>query len=332
MDKITVIVPVYNTEKYLSRCIESILQQTHKDLEVILINDGSSDKSGLICDEYAKFDKRVKVIHQTNKGQSSARNKGLEIATGKYIGFVDSDDWIKRDMYEYLIKALKDNDCDIANIDYILVNDERLINQSEESIKIYKNEEILYEYLLEGTIRGSYSFCRNIYKKELFKDVRFPEGKINEDIVTNYKVLANARKMCKSNYIGYYYYQDNNSTTRGGLKSRDFDLIDISKELLDIAKATKNKRIVYLAEVKLARAYFSLLSKIAMYGIEDSLINESKIVKELTYKLRENYFFLLRSPMKKSRKIAMTLICLNIKLLSIPLNIYKRITLLNKGI
>lgn len=111
---ISVIVPVFKVEKFLSKCIESILNQTYTDIEVILVDDGSPDKCGEICDLYAQRDKRVKVIHKENGGQASARNAGLEIATGDYISFIDSDDWIDKDMYEELLRVAKSTDADIV--------------------------------------------------------------------------------------------------------------------------------------------------------------------------------------------------------------------------
>lgn len=329
MEKISVIVPVYNVEKYLHRCIDSILSQTYRNLEIILVNDGSTDNSGEICEWYKEQDKRIKVIHKKNGGQSSARNAGLEIATGEYVAFVDSDDWIIDNMYEYLLGLIKKTESDVATIDFIFARDETenkyRYSKKKINIKVYENKEILREYLIEGTIRGSYSFCRNLYKRKLFKNVKFPNGKINEDIVTNYKVLMNAKRQVKSNYIGYFYFQGGVSTTRAGLRKKDFDLLDASKELVNLTQNESYKDIKYLAEVKLARSYFSLLAKIAFYGIDDKELNEKEIIGYLTRKLRGNYLFLVKSPMPLNRKLMMTLLCININFLKIPLKIYKKL-------
>lgn len=118
--KVSIIVPIYNMEKYLGRCIDSILVQTHTNIEVILVDDGSTDSSPQVCDDYAKRDPRIKVIHKSNGGLSSARNAGLDIATGDYIGFVDSDDYISTDMYKVLAERLDNSDCEIANVMYVI--------------------------------------------------------------------------------------------------------------------------------------------------------------------------------------------------------------------
>ena len=132
--KISVIIPVYNVEKYLKRCLDSVINQTYKNLEIILIDDGSTDKSGNICDEYAAKDKRIIVIHKENGGLSDARNKGLDICTGDYISFIDSDDWIENGFYEYVVNNVKDND--LLIFDYYITN-----GKNSKWIK-YKNTEV----------------------------------------------------------------------------------------------------------------------------------------------------------------------------------------------
>ena len=156
-DLISIVVPIYNTEKYLKRCIESILNQTYQNLEVILVNDGSLDKSGQICNEYAKRDKRIKVIHKENTGSAESRNIGIKYATGKLIGFVDSDDYIDKNMYEMLYKDLKKHDAEIAICNIQMVNEKfsKLKENKEEPIRILDKKEALYS-LIEDDIK-SYS-------------------------------------------------------------------------------------------------------------------------------------------------------------------------------
>ena len=126
MKKISIIVPIYNIEKYLPRCLESILAQTYKNIEVILVDDGSVDNSGMIADTYARNDQRIIVIHQVNKGVSAARNAGLDLATGDYIGFVDGDDYIEPDMYEILMRIIDEQQVDIAHCGYQMVYPSRI--------------------------------------------------------------------------------------------------------------------------------------------------------------------------------------------------------------
>src|SRR4051794_4889210 len=118
MPKISIVVPVYKVEKYIKRCVDSILAQTYQDFELILVDDGSPDNCGKICDSLAKQDKRIKVIHKENGGLSTARNAGIDVAVGEYIGFVDSDDWVTKDMFEYLLNLIEDNECDISSVSY----------------------------------------------------------------------------------------------------------------------------------------------------------------------------------------------------------------------
>jgi len=134
--KISIIVPIYNSEKYLRKCINSLLCQSYSNLEIILVNDGSKDKSGEICEEYALLDSRIKVIHTENCGQASARNTGLTVAKGEYIGFVDSDDWVDNDMYETLINMIGKYDADIAECGFRLVYDDHVEALDEDSFLI----------------------------------------------------------------------------------------------------------------------------------------------------------------------------------------------------
>lgn len=328
MEKISVIIPVFNTEKYLKRCVDSILAQTYRNLEIILVNDGSTDGSGSICEYYKTTDERVKVIHKKNGGQSSARNAGLDIATGNFISFVDSDDWLVKDIYEHCLKIIKLKECDVIDFQCIITSGERNLplKYKKEKIEIIEGKEILKDYLIKGqTNKMPFSVCRKIYKKELFEKVRFPEGRINEDIVTNFKVLMNCKRLIRTTKIGYFYFQGSRSTTRNGLKRRDFDLIEVSKELVSLTEVNY-KDLKYLAQVKLARSYFSLLAKIAFYGIDEQELDYRNIVNELTKKLRQNYFLLMCSPIPLNRKIMITAVCINIKLLSLPTMVYKWIT------
>lgn len=329
MEKISVIIPVFNTEKYLKRCVDSILAQTYRNLEIILVNDGSTDGSGSICEYYKTTDERVKVIHKKNGGQSSARNAGLDIATGNFISFVDSDDWLVKDIYEHCVELIKSKMCDVVDFQCIYTYGEDKhfsLNKKEEKLEVIEGKEILRDYLLRGqTDKTPFSVCRKLYKKMLFEKVRFPEGRINEDIVTNFKVLMNCKRLIRTTKIGYFYFQGSRSTTRNGLKRRDFDLIEVSKELVSLTEVNY-KDLKYLAQVKLARSYFSLLAKIAFYGIDEQELDYRNIVNELTKKLRQNYFLLMCSPIPLNRKIMITAVCINIKLLSLPTMVYKWIT------
>lgn len=316
MEKISVIVPVFNVEKNLRRCVTSLVNQTYKNLEIILVNDGSTDNSGVLCEEYSKKYSNIIVIHKKNGGQSSARNMGLLKATGKYIGFVDSDDWIHPEMFSYLYMLIKKYDCDVADISAVFAKDFVELPREEEKINVYEGKkEILRNYMLSGISDsvGQFSVCRKLYKRELFNNNRFLEGRIYEDILINFEVLSQAKKLVRSNKKLYFYYQDDESTTRNYLNRKDFDLLYICKKLLNKCKEEGDEILIYYAKVKLARSYFSLLSKTAYYGISKEL-NKKEIVKELTKKLRKNYSLLIKSPIPISRKLIITAFCLNYNL------------------
>ena len=205
-DLISIIVPVYNVEKYLKRCIESITNQTYKNIEIILVDDGSTDNSSKICDEYKNKDKRIKVIHKTNGGISSARNRGLDIAKGDYIGFVDSDDYISPNMYEILYKELINNKVDISSCDSIIFKDNDIQFKKIESYKKYiMNKLEAIETLIRNNNNVNPSAWNKLYKKKLFKNVRYPEGYVYEDILTTYLVIEKSNKLIHIKYPLYAY-------------------------------------------------------------------------------------------------------------------------------
>ena len=199
---ISVIIPVFRTEKYLEKCIGSVMAQTYEKLEIILVDDGSDDKSGEICDSFAKKDSRIRVIHKDNGGLSSARNAGLEASGGDYIAFVDSDDYINSRMYEELMSAL--DGADISICGYYTVNSKGETNHSAYSEKtVLSKDEALRELFRDEKIKNH--VWNKLFKKELFSSVSFPEGRIFEDILTTYKLFEKAEKIACIPYSGYYY-------------------------------------------------------------------------------------------------------------------------------
>lgn len=324
MPLLSIIVPVYKVEKYLKRCADSILKQSYSNIEVLFIDDGSPDYSGALCDEIALSDNRVKVIHKDNGGLSSARNTGIEMATGIYIAFVDSDDWIDLKIYEKCMNTFYKYKCDVVDFRAIFSNDNK---NSIDNIRfepvIVEDKEILYDYLYRGqTEKCPFSVCRKVYRKALYDDVRFPEGRVNEDISTNFKVLQKCKRLVHIPDIGYYYFQDNSgSITSGKLRKKDFDLLVASKELCELSQQYQDRKLHNLAEVKLARSYFSLLAKAATGGIEKDI--EKQDLKYLTKNLRKNYKLLMNSPMPMNRKLFITLASINYKLIQYPYEFFR---------
>lgn len=207
---ISIIVPVYKVEKYLKKCLDSIINQTYKNLEIIIVDDGSPDGCPNICDEYSKKDDRIKVIHQKNMGLSIARNNGIKLATGEYIGFVDSDDFIEPTMYEDLYNAIIKNNAQmsICNFNVITNKDKYKRNDYPEN-KTYDKMEILKEILLDKNIQ-SYAWNK-LYKKELFDAIQYPAGKKYEDIGTTFYLAEKCDKIQLIGKAEYNYINRNDS-------------------------------------------------------------------------------------------------------------------------
>lgn len=314
MAKISVIIPVYGVEKYLDRCVRTVINQTHKDLEIILVDDGSPDNCPKICDEWASRDARIRTVHRENGGQSCARNTGLSMATGDYITFVDSDDWLANDIYEHCMMLLeKHKEANAIQFDVNLTDTPNACkDQASEEISIYKGKEIL-EYYLESSTRksGGFSVCRCLFEASTAKRYRFREGKINEDIDYKYKVLRDSHEWIITNKIGYFYWQGGNSTSSGKLKAKDFQLYEAAEELYCLTRNETYGRIAFLGKVKKARTPFSLLCRIAVWGIGDKSLNENDVVRQLVKEHRKNVVTLLKAPLPLSRKVLSIMFALN---------------------
>lgn len=207
--KISVIVPVYKVEPYLRQCVDSILGQTYQDLEILLVDDGSPDSCPAICDEYAQKDPRVQVIHKKNGGLSSARNAALEVCTGDYIGFVDSDDWIEPEMFETLLNGLTQAQADIAVCGrYEEFREHRLARGWPETL-VMDREEALGELLRNDTLQNL--VWDKLYRRELFEDLRFPEGKTFEDMAVMHWLFLRAQRVVCLPAVMYHYLQRSNS-------------------------------------------------------------------------------------------------------------------------
>ena len=322
MDRISVIVPVYNIEEYLDECVKSLISQTYEDLEIILIDDGSTDSSGSICDYYAQKDTRIKVIHKENGGLSSARNAGFDASTGRYISFVDGDDMLSRFTYEHCAGLIEKYKCDCVQFSYSVTTMDDALN-THETVNVYEGKEILEKYLYESTHTGSYSVCRCLFRENVLKGIRFREGKINEDIDFKYLALSNCRKMCCTNLKLYYYRQRKSSLSTGGLSQKDFDLYDAASELYELTRSEMYGKIAFLGEVKKKRTAFSLLAKIAYYGIADKDIDKQSIVKKLTQEHRKNIIWLIKAPLPISRKILCILFAINYSFSEKLIKLYK---------
>ena len=300
---ISIIIPVYNVEKYLDRCIESIVNQTYKNLEIILIDDGSTDNSPQICDKWGEKDNRIKVIHKENEGVSSARNIGLDSANGTYIGFVDSDDYIDKQMYKLLLESIHKNNSNIAICNYYISEK----NQKYYGVIKQPNDILERELLEENGIKG---FNWNkLYSVDLLHGIRFiAEVHIWEDLLFNYQILAN--NQVRYSYINeplYYYVQREKSLLHGGshmscyteLKAIEFIIEHLMKK--DIALANR-KKVEYILTVKNIEQKYAknslMLNKISIkeymervnYYLKNGLLKEKIGIKNKIKIIMAVYF------------------------------------------
>ena len=226
---VTVILPVYNVEKYLKKGIESVLSQTYRGLEVILVDDGSTDSSGTICDEYAQIDSRVHVIHKENGGLASARNVGIRGASGQYIAYVDSDDWVEPAFVERLLNVCIENSAEMSICRYRDAYDEEIAKHEEEDFQMVwtGKDAVRHRFLDEDKYRISTSACNKFFKRELIADISFPEGKYYEDIVYGVQAMLNAKKVVYVNKALYNY----RCARPGSIMNQGFSLRTISDEM-----------------------------------------------------------------------------------------------------
>ena len=270
---ISVIIPVYNVEQYVECCLRSVMVQTYKNLEIIVVDDGSTDNSGRICDKIAKEDNRIRLVHQHNKGVSVARNIGMELAQGSYIGFVDPDDFICSDMYEYLFRIMMENKADISICSYKKFTFKHSIENIEDQDKVFCLDG--YSALLElfnrsGIIKPS--IWDGLYKKELL--VQFPVGFICEDREFKVKVLVHSHIIAVGTKIKYFYRVRTDSLTRrkAGYQRLVKDFSIISARIENFIKSQEMELSILNAfYVSTLRFSANLLSKTAKYRLINCL-------------------------------------------------------------
>lgn len=280
--KVSIIIPVYNGEKYLSQAVESLLCQTVKECEFIFVNDGSIDKSYELLQEYSIKDKRIKVINQENRGVSAARNEGLKVATGKYIGFMDADDWVDPDMYERLYNAAEANNCDvvISNFKSELEGKISIIEYPFSRNTVMKRKEIEKEVLPYFIQEENFnSVWTKLYKNHIIKeyDIFFPNGvELGEDHVFNLRFFTYINTMFYMNYVGYHYREVKGSATHDILRKDYFrqalcryesNSKEIEKWSIDQKVIEKLKAVKFLNHVK-SYVYIYLYSDSAMKFVE----------------------------------------------------------------
>ncbi|MBO5417834.1 MAG: glycosyltransferase [Clostridia bacterium] len=228
MDLVSIIVPVYNVEQWLPRCVDSLIAQTYKNLEIILVDDGSTNNSGKICDEYAEKDDRIVVIHKENGGLSSARNAGFEVAKGNYISFVDSDDWVMPQFIEKLYNAIIENDCDLAECGFAAVSSEVIPETNRnDSFSVVDDCQAMKTHLEDGHFRQV--VWNKLYKREIIT-VEFAEGKYHEDVFWTYQIIANCKKLVHITDVLYCYFQREGSIMGASYSLKRLDGLEATQK------------------------------------------------------------------------------------------------------
>lgn len=265
-DLISVIVPVYNVQEYLTNCINSILNQSYKNMEIILVDDGSTDESSSICDSYIKKDNRIKVIHKENGGLSDARNIGIKSAKGKYITFVDSDDYLDENYVKALYILITENNSDIACSGMKRTDslNDKIVNKNEK-INIYNSIDAIKEILYQRNIDNSAP--SKLFKKNLFENILFPVGYAFEDLDTMYKLFLQANKIVSTTNNYYLYYQRQGSILHTVKDKTINDLLTIIDNM--------NKNLINYSELKAPLMARTLNANFYIYNR-----STNKVIKE----------------------------------------------------
>lgn len=308
---ISVIVPIYNVENYLEDCINSILSQSYKELEIILVDDGSPDSCGKICDKYSKKDSRITVIHKDNGGLSDARNTGIDAANGEYLSFVDSDDLLHKDFYLTLFNILIDNNSDISMCNFLKFTNEKVNDKfiKNPTIKTISNIDALNDLYTNKYVNYIVA-CNKLYKATLFKNLKFPLGKIHEDEFTTPKILFKANKISIIEEELYYYRQTPNSIMNSQFNISNLDFLEAIDD-----------RLSFITENKL-----DMLYKKCIYQLSFERINFYYMIKNSDIPNKE---YLLNELRKKLSNSNISVLSLKAKLL---INIFKLSPKLYKSI
>ena len=295
MDLISAIVPVYNVEKYLYRCVDSILKQTYENFELILIDDGSPDNCSQMCDELSEKDSRIKVIHQENQGLSAARNSGIKIAKGNYLTFIDSDDWISNTMFEDLINLIKEKNADISICNFIVTDGNAIYkkNTKAEEKLLYSKDEFMKIILRVNSNRCIHYAWGKLYKKDVIeKNEHYPVGMLNEDVEGMFKAVLKSEKIAETNKIGYFYYENSESISRKKFGENFLSLHNVWERILEISQNSAPEYVDYV-KYNLIRSDFTILVDMILYGDKETDNIFSIVRKYINKRLKSNIGSLL---------------------------------------
>ena len=304
MPIISVIVPVYKVEKYLDRCVKTILAQTFKDFELILVDDGSPDGCPEMCDIWAEKDDRISVIHQENQGLSAARNAGINAAVGSYLTFVDSDDWISPYMLENLFSLIRNNNADISVCGLLKTSQETVpFHKTEGKTQLYSRDEFMDIILKINSNRTIHYACGKLFKKEVLDSRHFPVGMLNEDVEGTFKAVMRSERIVETSAAYYFYFCNSESITRERFGKNYLCLTDVWRRVLAVSKKCVPQ---YTDKVlfNLRRMDFTILTQSILHGDGET---DRQYKNELAFclkRLRKNTGRLLRGPMVFRRKLA----------------------------
>lgn len=272
---VSVIVPIYNVEDYLEECLQSIIEQTYYNLQIILVDDGSTDNSGGICDNYMQKDSRIEVIHKKNGGLSSARNAGLDRASGDFISFVDSDDKIHMDFIQHLYCEIINKNADISACGFLAAFKNQTIEQPEKKAVMSSREAI---YKLIENVEFHDHVCTKLFKATIWKDIRFPVGKVYEDIRTTYRTILEADTVCVSDECLYWYRQRGVGIARGRFNNRRFEMLDAVQEMAKDSRICIDAKSRELIKNRIIRVESLILRSFLLNATDNDYIeNKNRI-------------------------------------------------------
>lgn len=298
---ISIIIPVYNLEKHINKCVDSLLGQTYKNIEIILIDDGSSDASPEICDKYAQADCRIKVLHKINAGVSEARNSGLEIMTGDYVTFVDGDDFVTSDLIECLYNVLSDNNADISTCGHYRLEFDgstkyvNLMNTEAESVIVNSGTNAIRDMFYGKTC--SASSWGKLYKKEIFSNLRFPDYVMGEDTFVAYHAFKAAATVAHTNKPLYYYVQHTASVTNNKANYYKFyDYVRLYDHIISCETNNKNDEYMLSVYNRLIENNFWVYMKLR--NCSNMFIQEKKHIEHNIKKYRK---YVINNPLSEMR-------------------------------
>lgn len=310
MPEISVIVPVYKVEKYLDRCIESIVNQTYPDFELILVDDGSPDGSPILCDKWAEKDSRVHVIHKKNGGASSARNAGLKIAKGNWIAFADSDDWLDRTALKTLYDLANQYNVPMA------IGGMRVVQKytdasivMKQNAKVLSNADLMSRFFRLNGEPDTHSVCGAIIRRDILEDYSFIEGRMNEDVETCYYLARKCEAAVYTDAPLYNYFKNIEGVTNSGFSKKKLDLLDIW-DIVQKQVEQFTPEYSYACEMNCKRARFTLLTQMSLNGYDhhDPFMVETK--RKLKREVRRAFWELMKWKMPMSRKAILVFECI----------------------